>query len=47
MGPKIEAALQFLAGGGKEVVITSPDLVDNAFDPGVGTHIVPGNPRVA
>jgi len=42
MGPKIEAALQFLAGGGKEVVITSPDLVDTALEPGVGTHIVPG-----
>jgi len=40
MGPKIEAALQFLAAGGKEVVITSPDVVDAALDPGVGTHIV-------
>ncbi len=41
MGPKIEAALQFLRAGGKEVVITSPELVDTALSPGVGTHIVP------
>ncbi len=25
MGPKIEAALTFLAGGGREVVITAPE----------------------
>lgn len=41
MGPKIEAALQFLDGGGKEVVITAPEFVDTALEPGVGTHIVP------
>ncbi|MBN1423333.1 carbamate kinase [Candidatus Fermentibacteria bacterium] len=44
MGPKIDAALRFLAGGGKEVIITSPDLVDSALEPGVGTHIVPDEP---
>lgn len=42
MGPKIEAALQFLRQGGKEVIITSPELVDQALDPQVGTHIVAG-----
>jgi carbamate kinase len=41
MGPKIESALAFLIKGGREVVITTPDLVDRAFDPSVGTHIVP------
>jgi carbamate kinase len=43
MGPKIESALSFLRHGGKEVVITTPDLVDRAFEPEIGTHIVHGN----
>jgi carbamate kinase len=41
MGPKIESALAFLMQGGKEVVITTPDLVDRVFEPEIGTHIVP------
>jgi carbamate kinase len=47
MGPKIEAALQFLGEGGKEVVITSPELVDTALLPGVGTHIISGRAEEA
>ncbi len=41
MGPKIEAALSFLAGGGSEVVITSPDLLLAAVDGRAGTRILP------
>jgi len=40
MGPKIEAGVQFLESGGKEVIITSVDLVDRALQSEVGTHIV-------
>jgi len=40
MGPKIEAGIQFLESGGKEVIITSVDLVDRALQSEVGTHIV-------
>lgn len=46
MGPKIEAALRFLERGGKEVIITSPELVDAALEPGIGTHIVPDDPGI-
>jgi carbamate kinase len=44
MGPKIEAALQFLADGGHLAVITSPGLLAGTLvgaDPGGGTRIVP------
>jgi carbamate kinase len=41
MGPKVEAALEFLKAGGKEVVITCPENLKNALDSGGGTHIVP------
>lgn len=41
MGPKIEAALSFLAGGGREVIITSPELLLEALAGRVGTRIVP------
>ena len=37
MGPKIEAALDFLASGGQEVVITSLDALPRK----TGTHIHP------
>jgi carbamate kinase len=30
MGPKIEAAIQFLEGGGEEVLITRPELLSEA-----------------
>ncbi len=41
MGPKIEAALSFLEGGGREVVITTPELILDAVDGKRGTRIVP------
>jgi carbamate kinase len=41
MGPKIEAALSFLAAGGKSVVITSPELILEAVAGARGTTIVP------
>lgn len=39
MLPKIEAAINFLENGGKEVIITDPDNLANAFFNGSGTHI--------
>jgi carbamate kinase len=41
MGPKIEAALSFLRGGGREVIITSPELLLEALEGRGGTRIVP------
>lgn len=41
MGPKIESALAFLAGGGREVVITDPDSLAAAVRGETGTRIVP------
>jgi len=41
MGPKIEAAVSFLAGGGREVVITSPEQFLAAVRGKQGTRIVP------
>jgi carbamate kinase len=41
MGPKIEAALNFLKNGGKEVIITDPQNLGLAVKEGRGTHIVP------
>jgi carbamate kinase len=41
MGPKIESALSFLAGGGSEVVITSPEAFLEAVRGQAGTRIVP------
>lgn len=40
MGPKIEAALDFLKRGGKEVVITDPDHLADALAGKAGTHII-------
>jgi carbamate kinase len=42
MGPKVEAALEFLAGGGKEVLITSMGKLGAALRGEVGTRIVRG-----
>ncbi len=39
MGPKIEAAIGFLRAGGKEVVITSPELINEAMEGRAGTRI--------
>ena len=41
MGPKVESALRFLRGGGKEVIITSYEYLADAFAGKAGTHIVP------
>ena len=43
MEPKIEAAINFLAGGGKKVLITSIDKLDEALQGKTGTHIVAWN----
>mgnify|MGYP000579555225 CR=1 FL=1 len=40
MGPKMEAALDFLASGGKEVLITSPEALAEARAGREGTRIV-------
>ena len=39
MGPKIEAALDFLRQGGREVIITDPDHMADALAGRAGTHI--------
>ncbi|MEM2978878.1 MAG: carbamate kinase, partial [Methanomassiliicoccales archaeon] len=39
MGPKIEAAIDFLKGGGRRVIITSPYLLERALDNKIGTRI--------
>lgn len=41
MGPKIEAALDFLHSGGREVIITDPDSILEAVAGRAGTRIVP------
>jgi carbamate kinase len=41
MLPKIEAALRFLRGGGRRVVITASEFLEEAVLNGRGTHIVP------
>ncbi|HTW90425.1 MAG TPA: carbamate kinase [bacterium] len=39
MGPKVEAALDFLEHGGKEVIVTDPDHLAEALAGRAGTHI--------
>lgn len=41
MGPKIEAALQYLERGGKEAIITDPPNLSRALAGETGTHLVP------
>ena len=41
MGPKVEAALEFLAAGGKEVIITDPEHLGEAIEGRAGTTIGP------
>ncbi|WP_147820692.1 carbamate kinase [Salidesulfovibrio onnuriiensis] len=41
MAPKVQAALDFLRNGGKEVIITNPETIGDALANGKGTHIVP------
>ncbi|MDP3768073.1 MAG: carbamate kinase, partial [Dehalococcoidia bacterium] len=40
MGPKVEAAVQFIERGGQEAVITSLDRLTEALEGRAGTHIV-------
>ncbi len=44
MGPKVEAALRFLDGGGREVVICHPDALLEAFEGRAGTRILKETP---
>lgn len=39
MGPKIRAAVDFIKNGGTEVIITSPEFLDDALTHGAGTHV--------
>jgi carbamate kinase len=49
MGPKIEAAIDFVARGGEECIITSTEQVARAVEGAAGTHIVAswGRPNLA
>jgi carbamate kinase len=40
MGPKVEAAIRFLEGGGRQAIITSLDRTGAALEGTAGTHIV-------
>jgi carbamate kinase len=46
MGPKIEAAIEFLEGGGREVIITAPELIEEAMAGRAGTRIGRANQMV-
>ncbi|HEY7727950.1 MAG TPA: carbamate kinase [Candidatus Eisenbacteria bacterium] len=39
MGPKIQAAIEFLRGGGSRVVITTPEKIREALAGETGTHV--------
>ena len=39
MAPKIEAAIEFIEGGGEEVIITSPEFLKDALEGRAGTRI--------
>ncbi|MBI5647844.1 MAG: carbamate kinase [Ignavibacteriae bacterium] len=41
MGPKVESALRFLRGGGREVIITSYEHLMDALAGTAGTHLFP------
>lgn len=41
MGPKIEAAIDFLEGGGREVIITRPELLSEALTGKRCTRVIP------
>jgi carbamate kinase len=47
MGPKIEAAVDFLAQGGREVLVTTPAALQRAIAGETGTRIVPDPTPVA
>ena len=39
MGPKVTAAIDFLKGGGSEVIITNPESIERALDGETGTRV--------
>jgi carbamate kinase len=39
MGPKVEAVLRFIAAGGRQAIVTSPDRLVAAMDGRAGTHV--------
>jgi carbamate kinase len=39
MGPKVQAALEFVRGGGQEVIITSPEKARDALEGTTGTRV--------
>ena len=41
MGPKIEAAIQFLEKGGRQVIVTVPERLADALDGKTGTRVLP------
>jgi carbamate kinase len=41
MGPKMQAAIEFLERGGQEVIVTSPEHLEAAVAGKTGTHVVP------
>jgi carbamate kinase len=41
MGPKVEAIISFLEGGGQRALITNPPNLGRALTGATGTHIVP------
>lgn len=42
MAPKVDAAIGFLERGGRQAIITSPELVEDALEGKAGTRIVQG-----
>ena len=40
MAPKIRAAVEFIEAGGRDVIITTPELIDTAVEGRAGTRIV-------
>ncbi|HKG56435.1 MAG TPA: carbamate kinase [Candidatus Limnocylindrales bacterium] len=46
MGPKVEAAIDFLAHGGREVLITTPAALQRAIAGETGTRIVPNDTAI-
>jgi carbamate kinase len=42
MAPKIQAAIEFVRGGGCSVVITSPEKIGGAMEGRAGTKVLPG-----
>ena len=41
IGPKVQAAVDFVAAGGREAIITSPSALRTALDGRAGTRVVP------